>query len=90
MLLLPDLTVVGGHLPVVGGCLFVPDCPDHEIITQKLYYLNHCLDNHLSVLLASSYTFGQPISIILYFTMRLVTYQQSSSQQLVSSPLAAL
>ena len=30
----------------------------HEIITQKLYCLNHCLANHLSILLASSYIFG--------------------------------
>lgn len=22
---------------VVGGCLLVPDCPNHEMITKKLY-----------------------------------------------------
>ena len=40
---------------VVGGLLFVPGCPDHEIITQKLYYLQYCLTNSLRVFLANSY-----------------------------------
>lgn len=29
-------------LLVEAACLF-PDCPDFEIIMQKLYYLNYCL-----------------------------------------------
>lgn len=44
------------QMAVVGICLFVflaDQTP--EVITQKLYHLNHCLANHLSVLLASSY-----------------------------------
>ena len=57
-----------------------------EIITQKLYYLNHCLANYLSMFLASSFIFGLPISIILYFTMRLMAYWQGSSCRLASFP----
>ena len=52
---------------VVGDCFFVPSCPDHEIITQKLYYLSYCLANHLSVLLANPYIFGSPIYIFFLF-----------------------
>ena len=37
------------------GQLFVPGFPDHELITQKLYFLQFCLDNSLSIFLAYSY-----------------------------------
>ena len=57
-----------------------------KIITQKLCYLQNCLANSLSVLLASSYIYNDPISIVLYFTMRLMAYWQDSSWQLMSFP----
>ena len=33
----------------------LPTAQTPEITTQKLYLLNHCLANYLSILLASSY-----------------------------------
>ena len=52
--------------------------PTPEIIAQKLYYLKYCLANSLSVFLANLYILNYPISNILYFTVRLVAYQQGS------------
>ena len=42
------------HQSVVGGCLFIFRLPRLELITQKLYYLQYCLANSLSIFLVKS------------------------------------
>ena len=46
--LIPGLMKQSQKIFVDCGCLLISGCPDHEIITQKLDYLQYCLASSLT------------------------------------------